>query len=56
MRLQNARAMQDGAVGDRVERLLDRHLEAHTCGICLELMSGKERQPTLLFQIGRAHV
>ena len=32
MRLQNARAMQDGAVGDRVERLLERHLEAHTCG------------------------
>ena len=29
MRLQNARAMQDGAVGDRVERLLERHLEAH---------------------------
>ena len=32
IRLQNARAMQDGAVGDRVERLLERHLEAHTCG------------------------
>ena len=32
MRLQNARAMQDGAVGDRVERLLERHLEAHTAG------------------------
>ena len=105
MRLQNARAMQDGAVGDRVERLLERHLEAHTCGhhgqrsrrpgsgraghlwlealcaleqswgrvspqcslgasprrppacafrcgICLELMSGKERRPTLLFPCG----
>jgi len=52
MRLQNARALQDGAVGDRVERLLERHLEAHTCGICLELMSGKERRPTLLFPCG----
>ena len=52
MRLQNARAMQDGAVGDHVERLLERHLEAHTCGICFELMSGKERRPTLLFPCG----
>ena len=52
MRLQNARAMQDGAVGDRVETLLEKHLEAHTCGICLELMSGKERRPMLLFPCG----
>ena len=49
MHLQNARAMQDGAVGDRVEKLLEQHLEAHTCGICFELMSGKEHHPTLLF-------
>ena len=40
MRLQNARVMQDGAVGDRVELLLERHLEAHTC-----VYHGQGRRP-----------
>jgi hypothetical protein len=52
VRHENARIMQDGAVGAQVEALLERHIGTNTCPICYELMAGKERQPTLLFPCG----
>ena len=49
---ENARLMQDGAVGAQVEALLERHIATNQCPICYELMSGKQHQPTLLFPCG----
>ena len=52
VRLENARIMQEGAVGAQVESLLERHISTHACPICYELMAGKAHQPTLLFPCG----
>ena len=52
VRKENAKLMQDGAVGAQVESLLERHIGTNTCPVCYELMAGKERQPTLLFPCG----
>ena len=52
VRRENARLMQDGAVGAQVESLLEKHIGTNTCPICFELMSGKVHQPTLLFPCG----
>ena len=52
VRKENAKTMQDGAVGAQVESLLERHIGSNTCPICYELMTGKARQPTLLFPCG----
>ena len=52
VRRENARLMQNGAVGAQVESLLERHIATHQCPICFELMSGKEHAPTLLFPCG----
>ena len=52
VRKENAKLMQDGAVGAQVESLLEKHIGTNTCPICFELMTGKLRQPTLLFPCG----
>jgi hypothetical protein len=52
VRRENARLMQDGAVGAQVKSLLERHIGTNTCPICYELMSGKAHQPMLLFPCG----
>jgi hypothetical protein len=52
VRRENARLMQDGAVGAQVKSLLESHIGTHTCPICYELMAGKAHQPMLLFPCG----
>ena len=52
VRRENAKLMQEGAVGAQVESLLERHIGTNTCPICFELMAGKANQPTLLFPCG----
>ena len=52
VRKENARIMQDGAVGAQVESLLERHIASNNCPVCFELMSGTEHAPTLLFPCG----
>ena len=52
VRKENARIMQDGAVGARVESLLERHIASNNCPVCFELMAGKVHEPTLLFPCG----
>ena len=45
LRRENAALMQNGAVGERVERYLDKHISTNTCPICYELMATKARAP-----------
>ena len=52
VRKENARIMQDGAVGAQVESLLERHIASNNCPVCFELMAGKLHEPTLLFPCG----
>ena len=52
VRKENARLMQDGAVGAQVESLLEKHIGTNTCPICYELMASKAHQPMLLFPCG----
>ena len=52
VRKENARLMQDGAVGAQVESLLERHIASNNCPVCFELMTGTEHAPTLLFPCG----
>ena len=52
VRKENARLMQDGAVGAQVESLLERHIASNNCPVCFELMTGSEHAPMLLFPCG----